>query len=85
MKEEDIAREPAELCKMLKLIRGGLDQQRLSTVYDGRARDRECCVANVRQQLRQLVKDESVMAKIASDDLIVVGAFYEMSSGCVFL
>ena len=60
-----------------------MDENRLGHIHDGRARDRESCVANVRRQLETLAKDDAIMSKVYSKELIVVGAFYEISSGIV--
>jgi carbonic anhydrase len=68
---------------MLTKMKSGLDQSRLEHVYDPRARDRETVVTNVRAQLNSLTEDQSIMSKVRSEDLVVVGAFYEISSGIV--
>ena len=68
---------------MLMKMKGGLEQSRLDHVYDPRARDRETVVTNVRAQLDGLTEDQSIMSKVESKDLVLVGAFYEISSGIV--
>ena len=52
-------------------------------ICDCRARDREAVVANVRNQIEQLKDVDLFKNKIKSNELIVTGAFYEISSGIV--
>jgi carbonic anhydrase len=80
---QQIEQEPADLADMLKLIKKGLDVERLSKVQDARARDREAVVTNVKRQVEKLTEDEAIMSKVQSKELIIVGAFYEISSGIV--
>eukprot|EP00933_Yihiella_yeosuensis_P021899 TRINITY_DN1726_c0_g1_i6.p1 TRINITY_DN1726_c0_g1~~TRINITY_DN1726_c0_g1_i6.p1 ORF type:complete len:362 (-),score=80.51 TRINITY_DN1726_c0_g1_i6:164-1249(-) len=82
-KEEDIEKQPESLAAALGGIRGGLDLDRLSRVHDTRAHDREAVITNVRRQVEGLCEIESIMQKVAAKELIVVGAFYEISSGIV--
>jgi len=79
----DIEKEPKDLALMLKKMKAGLDDSRLSTVYDSRARDREAVVTNVKYQVNQLAENEGIMAKVQSQELLVIGGFYEISSGIV--
>jgi len=80
---EGIEKEPKILADLLKNIKGGLDGDRLNWARDMRARDREAVVNNVSQQVVALTKDPVVIDKVNSDEVIVVGAFYEISSGIV--
>jgi carbonic anhydrase len=80
---KDIDKEPADLADMLRMIKGGLDEGRLSQVQDPRAHDREAVVTNVKRQVEKLTEDEAIMSKVRSEELIIVGAFYEISSGIV--
>merc|ERR1712039_142197 len=57
--------------------------ERLTQVQDPRARDRESVVTNVKSQLYAITRDECIMAKVNAKELIVVGGFYEISSGIV--
>lgn len=66
---------------MLKMIKGGLDEDQINSIKDNRARDREACVANVRNQLCTLATDGTVMDQVKNSELLVVGAFYNISSG----
>eukprot|EP00936_MAST-01D_sp_MAST-1D-sp1_P002451 g2451.t1 len=75
--------EPTELASLLKSIKGGIDEERLSHVRDDRAHDREAVVTNVVTQVDKLVSDANVRAKVRAGELVVSGAFYELTSGIV--
>merc|ERR1719203_930988 len=79
----DLEKEPSELEWTLKNIRAGLDAPALQRLQDPRALDREAVATNVKRQVERLQKDEGIMAKVRGGDLILVGAFYEISSGIV--
>eukprot|EP00928_Gymnodinium_smaydae_P064517 TRINITY_DN4781_c0_g1_i1.p1 TRINITY_DN4781_c0_g1~~TRINITY_DN4781_c0_g1_i1.p1 ORF type:complete len:392 (+),score=84.58 TRINITY_DN4781_c0_g1_i1:75-1250(+) len=81
--EEAFSSEPKELKTLLSFLKGGLDDSRLGCITDSRAHDREAVVTNVRQQLTALSRDEGIMTKAMKKEIIVVGAFYEISSGIV--
>jgi carbonic anhydrase len=83
MSEQNISKEPESLCTMLKMIKYGLEEDRLSNAKDARAHDREAVVTNVKRQVEKLTQDPTIMSKIKNKELIVVGAFYEISSGIV--
>jgi hypothetical protein len=80
---EKIQQEPKELARALQTLKAGLDEDRLCHVKDARAHDREAVVTNVRRQVEKLTKDKCIMSKVSSEELILVGAFYEISSGIV--
>jgi len=40
-------------------------------------------VTNVKVQVEQMSRNQGIMAKVRSGELLVVGAFYEISSGIV--
>jgi carbonic anhydrase len=80
---EKINSEPPALAAALTMLKEGLDEQRLSNVHDTRARDREAVVTNVQRQIEGLSEDDHIMAAVRQKELIVVGAFYEISSGIV--
>ena len=48
-----------------------------------RAREREAATANVRVQVEKLTQDPEVMRLVNAGKLMIVGAFYELSSGMV--
>jgi len=76
-------KEPKELCDALKSVKAGLEPERLSTINDSRAHDREAVATNVRRQLEGLTRDKTIMSKVNSNEVMVLGAFYEISSGIV--
>merc|ERR1712217_266168 len=83
MGEEKIEQEPPDLRTALLNLKEGLDEGRLQSTQDPRARDRESVVTNVKSQLYAITRDECIMAKVNAKELIVVGGFYEISSGIV--
>merc|ERR1712217_978106 len=80
---EQINKESPALSEALKQIKSGLDEHRLMHVHDARAHDREAVATNVRRQVEQLSRSEAIAQKIRERQIIVVGAFYEISSGIV--
>ncbi|CAE8589287.1 unnamed protein product [Polarella glacialis] len=80
---EQIEKEPDELADALKMMKAGLDENRLKNVHDARAYDREAVITNVRRQVEGLCRDAAIMQKVQNEELIVVGCFYEISSGIV--
>jgi len=72
-----------DLAIALKSMKEGLDEKRLGSAHDGRARDREAVVSNVKNQVRQLYQDRQIMKKVQAGELLVIGCFYEISSGIV--
>merc|ERR1712110_1048185 len=67
----------------LKHIKSGLDEQRLAHVHDARAHDREAVATNVRRQVEELSRNAALAKRIRDGEIIIVGAFYEISSGIV--
>jgi len=80
---EAIDGEPEALSTMLKSLKTGLDSKRYTEVNDPRAHDREAVVTNLRRQCEKIVADEKILALVKKGELIIVGAFYEISSGIV--
>ena len=83
---EQIGAEPRHLRHWLATIRRGLithDGLNQNLIRDARARDREAVICNVREQLKTLAKDANLMAKVREGSLLIVGGFYEISSGMV--
>lgn len=80
---EVLEKEPTQLEQALKGIKAGLDQGRLVHLQDSRALDREAVTTNVKQQVERLARDKGCMTKVRKQDLMIVGAFYEISSGIV--
>jgi len=78
-----IEKEPEPLGKLLKGMRKGLDEADLASIQDSKAADREAVTTNVKAQVETLARDEGIMMKIRSGDLMMCGAMYEISSGIV--
>jgi len=74
---------PPELKKLLGGMKACLDEDRLKWAQDMRAHDREAVVTNVKQQVTSLTKDPNVMGAVDREELVIVGGFYEISSGIV--
>merc|ERR1712232_833498 len=55
----------------------------LKKLKDPRALDREAVTCNVKRQVETLCQDKSIVGKVRSEELLVVGGFYELSSGIV--
>merc|ERR1712217_624076 len=80
---DQINKESPALSQALKHIKSGLDEDRLAYVRDAKAHDREAVATNVRRQVEQLSRDAGLAKKIRKREIIVAGAFYEISSGIV--
>jgi carbonic anhydrase len=80
---DKLEQEPSELEQALKGIKAGLDVKSLQHIQDVRAHDREAVTTNVKRQVERLARDKGMMSKVRQQDLMVVGAFYEISSGIV--
>jgi len=78
-----IMREPEALATVLKELKGGLEEESYSKIKDARARDREMVTNNVRLQVNMLKEDNEINSKVRAGELVIVGAFYEISSGIV--
>ena len=81
--EAQIHAESDNLRDFLLDVKAGMGQERLANVSDPRARDREAVITNVVSQLRALKAISSVAEKVRSGDVILSGAFYDLSSGIV--
>lgn len=81
--EEAIKQEPAELGMFLHKMKAQLDAAELGRIQDTKAADREAVTANVRNQVELLMQDDSMMEKVRGGEVIMLGAFYEISSGIV--
>lgn len=55
----------------------------LPHIRDEKAKMREAAIANVRLQVFTIKKQPTIRAAIASQKIVVVGAFYEITSGAV--
>ena len=81
--ESALRGEPKELCSCLLELKHGLDFNKLKCIEDTRAHDREAVISNVKQQVMALTRDPSIMKKVDAKELLIVGGFYEISSGIV--
>jgi|TARA_B110000902_G_scaffold103665_1_gene122434 carbonic anhydrase len=79
----DTSVHPPSLKLLLDGIQEGLPLARLSAIMDKKARDREAVLTNVHNQVATLMKDPLVKDKVDAGVLIVIGAFYSLSSGVV--
>lgn len=80
---EKIDQEPEMLRSVLHEIKAGLDETRLKSMRDNRAREREAVVTNILRQIQRLATDQNIMKLVREKKLMIVGAFYEISSGIV--
>jgi carbonic anhydrase len=80
---KDLVNEPAALQTLLGCLGSGMDFDRLRSCFDKRAADRESVVSNIASQLEMLTMDGGIMTKVRAGELIVIGGFYELSSGIV--
>lgn len=76
---------PPKLSKMLDSIHDGLEYcvDVLERIEDSSARDRESVIANALVQVRRVLAEPGVAAKVEKKELLVLAAFYNISSGIV--
>mmetsp|Transcript_57809 Transcript_57809/g.126676 ORF Transcript_57809/g.126676 Transcript_57809/m.126676 type:complete len:297 (-) Transcript_57809:516-1406(-) len=79
----DIAKEPTCLGNLLTGLKEGLNESDLKAVRDSKAHDREAVTTNVKRQVEKLTLDKGIMEQVKKGNLIIVGCFYEISSGIV--
>lgn len=56
---------------------------KLPRIRDSKARMREAVIANVRRQVHELKQNPVVLEAIQNQEIAVIGAYYEISSGAV--
>lgn len=85
LSESQIESLPPKLRDLILVIKSGFAHRPgpLSMINDSRARDREAVCFVVRRQVQKILKDPLIYEKVSRGDLLVVGAFYEISSGLV--
>lgn len=83
MKDEDLAKEPPYLRELLGSIKSNVDIEQINLITDHRARDRQAVASNCTVQMRKLMDNPVVAEKVDAGSLLVVGAFYEITSGIV--
>lgn len=79
--EEKRDKEPENVRALLDKIVPAVSN--LPPIRDHKARMREAVIANVRQQIHQLKQNPVVIAAVKREQITVVGAYYEISSGAV--
>ena len=79
--EDQINMEPPILAGVLMDLKTSLKD--VPKCQDPRAQDREAVSANVRNQIMNLCEEAPIMARVNAGELILVGGFYEISSGIV--
>merc|ERR1712037_775604 len=80
---DKIDEQPESLRGLLKEIKGGLDETKWVHLHDNKARDRAAVVCNVNVQLEKLKQNPVIEPMLTNGSLMLVGAFYSMSSGIV--
>ena len=85
LSDDEIAGEPPGLKAWLSAMKQDMEAQHkhLDVIRDQRARDREAVIVNVRVQLEVLSRNKMIQKKVHDGELLVVGAFYEITSGVV--
>ena len=73
--------EPHYVQSLLDLIVPSVKQ--LPRIRDSKARMREAVIANVRMQVHHLKQNSVIIEAIQSNQITVIGAYYEISSGAV--
>jgi len=82
--EAELANETPPLETWLTTMKSGMSTLgSLDKIRDKRARDREAVITNVRAQLKVLSRNKLVQKEVKAGRLIIVGAFYEITSGMV--
>mmetsp|Transcript_38623 Transcript_38623/g.95673 ORF Transcript_38623/g.95673 Transcript_38623/m.95673 type:complete len:332 (+) Transcript_38623:97-1092(+) len=82
---ELIMKEPPKLRKLLLDMKDSLAycSETLDNIMDANARDRESVIANALGQVKKVVAEQNVLEKVTKGDVLVVAAFYEITSGIV--
>lgn len=78
---EQQKKEAENVQYLLSQVRPSL--QGMPPIRDRKARMREAVIANIRWQVAELKKNPTISAAIERKQIILVGAFYEISSGAV--
>jgi len=80
-----LSRVPTELGEPLKLNKVLLDLDYCAETLnnDATAHDREAAIANPLAQVKKMVAEQNIAEKVAAGDVLVVAAFYEITSGIV--
>lgn len=80
----DLAKEPPWLKNLLTTIKQGLmENPQIESIKDRRAQDREAVVQNASVQVDTLMADPMLRKKVDAGELLIVGAFYDITSGMI--
>ncbi len=79
--EKERKKEPENVRFLLDKIVPSVSE--LPKIRDEKARMREAVIANVRMQVRKAAENPVVKAAVEKNELAVIGAYYEISSGQV--
>lgn len=74
-------KEPIHVQELLNEIVPAISK--IPKIRDEKAKMREAVIANVRQQVQNLKKNVTIQSAIASNQIAVIGAYYEITSGAV--
>jgi carbonic anhydrase len=82
---DQIKKERENLQKMLIDVKDGIKycRETVDHISDPKARDRESVIVNAQVQVRKLSAEPGLKEKVASGDVAIVAAFYEITSGIV--
>lgn len=82
---ETITKERPRLSRFLVNIHHQLDSCKpcLDEITNSGARDREAVIINAQNQVNAILEDDMLAKMVANDELIVIPAFYELTSGRV--
>lgn len=81
LSEAEIKAEPENVRHLISKIAPAVSN--LPSIRDPKAKMREAVIANVRKQVALAKENPVIKAAVAKNDLAVIGAFYEISSGQV--
>jgi carbonic anhydrase len=79
--EEEVGDEPEHVQLLINRI--GPAVRHLPHIRDAKARMREAVIASVRQQVFYLNQNPVVQEAVGAGQVVVIGAYYEISSGAV--
>eukprot|EP00307_Rebecca_sp_RCC1486_P012398 CAMPEP_0119412670 /NCGR_PEP_ID=MMETSP1335-20130426/5023_1 /TAXON_ID=259385 /ORGANISM="Chrysoculter rhomboideus, Strain RCC1486" /LENGTH=361 /DNA_ID=CAMNT_0007437421 /DNA_START=51 /DNA_END=1136 /DNA_ORIENTATION=+ len=83
--DDKLENEPPSLRDLLRSIKADLEPsaRTLAAVRDPRARNREAVTINTLAQVRRFLANEQMRQKLAAGELLMVSAFYNMTTGVV--
>mmetsp|Transcript_8760 Transcript_8760/g.24167 ORF Transcript_8760/g.24167 Transcript_8760/m.24167 type:complete len:353 (+) Transcript_8760:59-1117(+) len=83
--EDQVANEEPMLRSLLTTMKADLASHSatLEAITDAKCREREAVAVNTQAQVLKILREPAVRGKVQRGELMVVGAFYEISSGLV--